>query len=497
MQQNSERNRIKVWARRLVPVVLILTFAIGTFWFLNRDDYSAAATKKVYQENCTDCHSATYDDFKKLHLNCGNSILQIREAINNGLGSIPAHSKLKGLSKKEATHLARFICDLQEEWIVDTMVRTSTVFDTARLSTELLKLRLDTVLLVPANEFSEKGWLVPTGIGFLNNGGLLVTIREGLLLRKGPDGSIVSIKGVPEVYETMHGGLLDVEVLHETASDVDVLLSYSYATTAGFSGTHVIKATVVEDSLVNITTFYKGETDQSDHEYGSKIRIAKDSTIFISLGNRGKKYKFQLTPDISYGKIHRFNFDGTVPADNPFVGNKDVLPTIYSQGHRNPQGLAIDPSNGNVWAAEHGPRGGDELNRIVAGADYGWPRATHGREYDGHLLSEYYDMEGVKAPVLQWTPSIAVSGIEFVSSERYPQWYGNILAISMKFRCLYRMVIQNDEVVDEEVVLAGLGRPREIQQGPDGYLYITYEGEGATVIRIVPQVQEQPLSETE
>jgi glucose/arabinose dehydrogenase len=204
------------------------------------------------------------------------------------------------------------------------------------------------------------------------------------------------------------------------------------------------------------------------------------------MGERGQEKVFPQDLETAPGKIHRIKDDGSIPADNPFVGKGKAVASVYSYGNRNPQGMTMDPVTGLIWETEHGPRGGDELNLIQSGANYGWPVITYGINYDGKPISAISKKEGMSQPVTYWIPSIAPSGLTFVTGDKYPAWKGSLLVGSLRFNHINRCVMKDNKVVSQEKILLNIGRTRNVEMGRDGYIYVGIEGPG-TVFRVIPQ----------
>jgi glucose/arabinose dehydrogenase len=230
---------------------------------------------------------------------------------------------------------------------------------------------------------------------------------------------------------------------------------------------------------------YEGITGSTrGQHFGCKITFDEDGHVFFGIGDRGYMDRAQdLTNDC--GKILRLNEDGSIPRDNPFVNTPGARPAIWSYGHRNPQGLVISPFDGTLWETEHGPKGGDELNLIQAGKNYGWPEITFGINYNGTIITLDTAKVGMEQPVIYWTPSIAPCGMTFVTGNRYPGWEGNLLVGSLRFRNLVRVEISGNKVVHEEVLLSNIGRMRNVEICPEGYVYVAVEAPGM-IIRLLP-----------
>jgi glucose/arabinose dehydrogenase len=257
----------------------------------------------------------------------------------------------------------------------------------------------------------------------------------------------------------------------------------------GASTTRVIRGRIKDGALVDQETLFKASQDlywPDNTHFGCRFFWDKDKHLYFSIGDRGH---LDTPQDLKspYGKIHRVNDDGSVPKDNPFVDTPGAVKTIWSYGHRNPQGMDVDPKGGAVWASEHGPRGGDELNVIEKGKNYGWPVATHGMNYDGTPMTPTTVTEapGMVNPALQWTPSIAVSGITFYRGDKFPKWKGNLFAGGLAGQQLARLEVSGGKVTHQETLLRGFGRIRQVVNAPDGTLLVVYAAPGK-VVRLVP-----------
>lgn len=250
--------------------------------------------------------------------------------------------------------------------------------------------------------------------------------------------------------------------------------------------TALMRARLKNKALVDKELLYKAtpNTTKGQH-FGSRIVFDNDGYLFLSIGERGARDENPQDITRDGGKIYRFYDDGRIPEDNPFVGHEGAKTAIYSYGHRNPQGLAKHPVTGEIWDNEHGPRGGDEINIIKPGANYGWPVITYGINYSGTPITDKTEMEGMEQPLHYWLPSIAPSGMTFVTSDLYGDWKGSILVGSLKFQYLERLVLEGDKVVQREKLLADIGRVRDVKEGPDGHLYVAVEGKG--IYKLLPK----------
>lgn len=337
----------------------------------------------------------------------------------------------------------------------------------------------------------------PWSLAFLPDGRLLITERPGRLRIVEKTGAVSApITGVPAVYGG-EGGLLDVALHPNYASAGSDWIYLSFgdklasevdkpANALGMSA--VIRGRIRNGALVDVRQIFKGQPSAyrpGGQRFGSKLLFDKSGHLFFSIGDRAHPGDEQ---DLSHpnGKIHRVNDDGSVPKDNPFVGRADALPTIWTFGHRNPQGLAFHPVSGELWESEHGPRGGDELNLIERGRNYGWPVTTFGINYDGTPITSQTAMPGMQAPVNCWVPSIATGPIAFYSGAHIATWKNNLFLGSLATQELRRLVLEGDHVAQQEVLFKNLGRVRDIVEGPDGYLYVILNQPGL-IVKLVPE----------
>lgn len=336
-----------------------------------------------------------------------------------------------------------------------------------------------------------KGLSHPWSLQFLPDGRILVTERDGRLRLVAKDGKLSApIEGVPEVRARGQGGLLDVRLSADFATSGVIYLSYSEPREGwGKSGTSVARARLElgESSgrLQDVKVIFRQEPAQgTSHHYGSRIVPAPDGKLFITTGDRGDGDLAQ-DPAALIGKVIRINPDGSTPADNPKVAG--WAPQIWSIGHRNIQGAAIDPATGLLWTAEHGARGGDELNQPQAGKNYGWPVISYGRNYTGTKIGEGTAKSGMEQPVYYWDPSIATSGLAFYDGALFENWKGSILVGGLAGAQLSRLVLKNGEVVSEEILLSDRGdRIRDVRLGPDGAVYVVVDEGDGSILKLTP-----------
>ena len=346
----------------------------------------------------------------------------------------------------------------------------------------------------PRVEVLAQGLAHPWGLAFIDQGRLLVTERPGRLRLVSPEGKVgPPIAGVPAVAAIGQGGLLDVQVDSAFAQNRRVYLCYAEPAPDGNgNSTALASARLSADGqrLENLQVLFRQAPKVASRlHFGCRIVESPDGLLFLTLGDRGHRMADAQTLDNHHGKVVRLHKDGRVPADNPLVGRAGALPEIWSWGHRNPQGATWGP-DGRLWTVEHGPQGGDEINRPEPGKNYGWPVVTHGEQYGGGKIgSGLTQQAGLEPPLHHWTPSIAPSGLAFLRSDRYGRdWQGSLFVGSLKFRHLARLEVRAGRVLKEERLLADLGeRIRDVREGPDGLLYLLTDDSQGRLLRLQPR----------
>jgi glucose/arabinose dehydrogenase len=335
----------------------------------------------------------------------------------------------------------------------------------------------------------------PWSLAWLPNGDLLITERAGRLrvLRNGaldPE----PITGVPEVRITVLGGLLDVLPHPDFAQNRFLYLTHSKGGEGNLATTALVHARLDGKALKDVKEIFVAENwSNSPTNFGGRMVFGRDGKLYLTIGERQEPERAQ-DPMLHGGKVLRLNDDGTAPADNPFAGKAGYLPEIYSVGHRSPQGLAVHPTTGELWENEHGPLGGDEINIVRAGLNYGWPLVTYGKDYDGTVISDYSSREGYESPFMFWVPSIAISGMSFYTGDRLAAWKGNAFVGSMmegRTRAtghVQRITFSDDgRPIQREPILAQLRqRIRDVRPGPDGLLYVLTDENPGVLLRIEP-----------
>jgi len=325
----------------------------------------------------------------------------------------------------------------------------------------------------------------PWGVAFLPDGAYLVTERPGRL-KLIRDGKATDVSGLPALHATRQGGLLDVSLHPDFASNGLVYLTYSKGDSAGTT-TAMGRGRLEGTRLVNFEElFVQDRRSEPGRHYGSRLAWLSDGTLLLSIGDRGANPPRAQDLRDHAGKLLRLNADGSVPADNPFVGRNDVHPEVFSFGHRNIQGLVVAPGTDEIWSTEHGERGGDELNLVQAGKNYGWPVVTKARQYRTEAkYGEARSREGYVDPVYEFLPTLAPSGLALVTHDRFPNWRGNLLAGGLGAERIRRVVLEDGVVVhEEELLLKLVGRIRDVREAPDGHIYVLSDAAEGALYRI-------------
>lgn len=441
-------------------------------------DSADIRSELVYQTYCASCHGEqmmAFADRRWIHGNDRDSLIA---SINTGYTEAGMPSWGDVLSDTQITEMADYILkgiEHVEQYGFEEIVLTSDTFETTELT-----FSLDTVA---------SGLNIPWGMAILPSGEMLVTEKKGTLYLVSPTGDKTIVKGAPKVRYDSQGGLLDVVLHPEFETNNWVYISFSdFAMDGGdtISGTAVNRYTYDNGNLTEMVEIFKGTPYTTmQYHYGSRIAFDEAGYLYLTASDRAARDDNPQDLSNPKGKIHRLNDDGSIPADNPFVGTDSVIQSIYSYGHRNAQGMVWNNAAGKLYAHEHGPRGGDEINLIQKGINYGWPVISYGINYDGTSFTTLLEKEGMEQPLHYWVPSIAPSGMAFVESDKYPGWEGNLMVGSLRYKYLNRVVMDGDKVVSEEPLMKNIGRLRNVILGPDGYLYISVEDPGY-VFRLVP-----------
>ena len=436
-------------------------------------------TEELYRIHCAACHGASFEDGEWKH---GGSDEDITRSIGKGkpeLGMIPWEGVL---TPEQIRGMVIFLREREKQSLAKGMEFPVPAADKV-VKTKLHDYRIETLV--------GEGLKNPWAIAFLPDGRKLVTEKSGRLRVVSANGKLdpVAIEGLPQVIEHGQGGLLEVALHPEFSKNGWVYLGFSDGT-SGAGGvrctTAVVRGRIKDHRWTDQEWIYRPDEkfrSGSGVHFGTRFVFA-DGYIYFVIGERGGMMEAQ---DLSRpnGKVFRLHDDGRVPADNPFVGNKDAIAGIWSYGHRNPQGLTMDPRDGSLYDTEHGPRGGDELNLILPGRNYGWPVVTYGMNYDGTPMVAETEKEGIERPLAYWVPSIAVCGLDFYAGDKFPKWKNDLLAGALAQQEVRRIRIANRKVVEQEVILKNIGRVRDVAAGPDGLVYVVLN-QPDRIVRLLP-----------
>jgi glucose/arabinose dehydrogenase len=467
------------FATGIFMLVLIGLYGLNSFRsappdFPNADDRPAALN---YQNFCAGCHGHNLEKFaaKAWMDEPGNA--SAVKSITVGIEDIGMPSFRKTFTDTEIEALAAYV---KRGIPADKSLLKPAVTPGGVVESESQRFVVDTVV---------SGLGVPWGLAFLPNGDMLISERSGTLHRYSNGQLSPTIEGLPPIMAFGQGGLMDLCLHPDYDKNGWIYMSYSALNTESkkrIGNTAVLRARLEGNKLIDVQVIFRGKPDTDrGHHYGCKLVFDKEGKLFFGVGERGQHFDFPQKLDNTNGKIHRINGDGTIPADNPFVNTPGAIPSIYSYGHRNPQGTVIHPVTGELWVSEHGPKGGDELNLVRPGLNYGWPVISYGINYDGTILTELKEKEGMEQPVFYWIPSIGPCGMTFVTGDRYKNWKYNLLLGSLSFQYLERVVVKDHSVIHREKLLEGIGRVRNVVMGPDGFIYVSIENPGK-ILRLVP-----------
>lgn len=429
----------------------------------------------MYAKNCVTCHAPDVGALVNKEWKGGKSWNEVRTAIVKGHASMGVGYITQNVPDTVYDRMTDYILTAIERVTIESFNIDADY--SGVVETEEQNFRLDTIA---------RGMVIPWGMAFLPNGDFLITDRNGKFYRQREGEEKVEISGVPEVKYENQGGLLDVNVHPNFAQNQYVYIAYSKPKGEKEATTAVMRAKLQNDALVDKKVIWEALPYwDTPYHYGCRLVFDNDGYLFISMGDRAKRDEMPQSLENFCGKIHRINDDGSIPDDNPFVNTPGAIGSIWSYGHRNPQGLAIDRANNILWESEHAPRGGDEINIIEKGQNYGWPVISYGINYSGTVFTDMTAKEGMVQPEYYYLPSTGTCGLAFVNSDKYPNWKGDLLAGSLRFQYLSRLKLDNNKIVGEERLLTGIGRLRTVNQGPDGYIYIGVEDPGY-VFRLMP-----------
>ena len=452
--------------------------AMSTSW-IDRvaDDQGSSAAPTQYTQFCSSCHGPEGRDFVGRTWKLGSTAGDIERVIREGyeLLGMPAYGDV--MDDEAVAELTAYVLErAATERSFKPKAPAVTVTDDLTVRANVLVDDLET----------------PWGMDFLNDTTLLITEREGRIWHC-EAGRMTEVTGGPtDIHVRGQGGLLDVMHWEDPERGTEwVYLTYSKDEPGNDkrSATALVRAEwradakalgPLEDLFVALP--YEG----THHHYGSRVGIGGDGKLYLTCGERGKRDVHPQTLATSPGKVHRFNMDGSLPADNPFVGQDGAVPSIWSWGHRNPQGMFVHPQTGHVWTHEHGPKGGDEINVVQPGRNYGWPVITFGKNYTGTIITRDTAMAGMEQPLHYWLPSIGACGFETIHEGPWPEaWQGDLLAGSLSFEYLERLHLEEGRVAKRDRLLEGVGRVRDIARNPSGDVFVAVEGAGK-IFHLVP-----------
>ena len=443
----------------------------------NNGSKNLSGADATFKKFCASCHGADANVFADRQWKHGNTKADLIKSIAEGYPDLGMPTWSAALKPQEISDMADYILDgIAKRKAYDFNDKPkSNIFVQNSMT-----VKLDTIA---------QGIKKPWGMAFLPDGDMVFTDCGGDIYRI-KDKQKTKIEGGPKVLADGQGGLLDVELHPKFAENKQIYFSYSkFKDSAGgrWSTTAVMRASLEGNTLTNQTDIFVAQPYlKTRHHYGSRLEFDRNGFLFITVGDRGQHeplYPQRL--DVDCGKVHRVFDDGRVPTDNPFVKIDTARKTIWSYGHRNPQGMAMNPATGEMWSNEHGPRGGDEVNIPQKAKNYGWPVISYGINYDGKILTPFTKKENMEQPLIYWVPSIGPSGMTFVTGDKYKAWKGDALVGSLRFKYLNRCKLEGNKIVSEEILLKNIGRLRFVEMGRDGYIYVGVEEPGY-IFKLLP-----------
>ena len=462
----------------IVPLLMSLVI-FSAFHSTDQPMVTAEEPEMIWAKFCSGCHGVQMVAFTDRQWKNGNSDSALLASINKGnveKGMPPFATAFSEPDKKALVVYIQSGIKNAGKYITEEKMTSNIV------KTENNTFRLDTLF---------SGIKNPWSMDLLPGGEMLVTDRAGKLFHVKANMDKQEISGVPEVRAAGQGGLFDIKIDPAYPTNSIIYLSYAKGVTSdsgAVNTTAVVRARLEGGMLKDVKEIFEAKPYQkTEYHYGGRMEFGKDGYLYITVGDRGKHFVTAQSVDNDGGKVHRIKTDGSIPADNPFVKVTGAHASVYSLGHRNPQGMAIHPVTGEIWTNEHGPRGGDEVNIVKAGKNYGWPVITWGLNYDGTILSKETVKPGMEQPLLYWVPSIAPSGMAFVKGNKYKGWNNALLVGSLRFKYLNVCYLQGSKIVKEETVMNNVGRVRDVRMGPDGFVYVIVEDPGY-VFRLAPML---------
>lgn len=456
-----------------IIAILLIVIPIFAYTLTFTSPKSASDNYQVY---CAGCHGVNLDKFKNNEWTYAKTPAQIEQIISKGISKEGMPGFKDNLSNDEIRALGEYI--LAESKTKDIKLSINNAPKNGVYGTDF-KYKAEVVV---------DNLQIPWGIEFLPNGDLLIAERIGTLSKYTKDNQLIEITGLPEIRVAGQGGLMDLKLHPNYKENGWLYISFSYIdeNDKDAGNTEIIRCKLDGNKLVDTEVIYKGiPTVTTNHHFGSRIEFDDDNFLYFSIGDRGRRTVFPQKLDNSNGKVHRLNDDGSIPEDNPFYNYKYTERSVFTYGHRNIQGMVKNPLDGKIWTHEHGPRGGDEINIINAGLNYGWPVISFGINYDGTTFTNDTAKVGMEQPLTYYVPSIAPCGMAFVKGSRYGDWENSLLIGSLRFKYLERCILEDNKVVGHERLLEGIGRVREVVMSPDGYIYVGVEDPGR-ILKLIP-----------
>ncbi|HEY6978461.1 MAG TPA: PQQ-dependent sugar dehydrogenase [Chitinophagaceae bacterium] len=460
-------------------------FAFGLLLFIASGCLFAQDGKTIYKTYCAGCHGAL------LQGNTAAKLIKTEWKYGRDRGAIIRNIKF-GIKSTDMNGFGKILKDEDINSVADFVIASQKVPPDAvrpipnRLTTKDYILKVEKLVTKDIN--------TPWGIEFVDTHRALITERNGGI-RWMVDGKLdpEPIKGLPKTYAQSTGGYMDIALDPDYAKNGWVYFAFSESmgnsadkNAAGM--TKVVRGKIEDHQWTNEQTLFEVADSlkvAGGNRWGCRLLFDRQGYLYFSIGDMARAMDSQ-DPGKPSGKVFRINPDGSIPKDNPFVEKKGALPAVFTIGNRNVQGIALHPVTGQIWATEHGPMGGDELNILRKGANYGWPLITYGVDYSGDIVSRDTKRAGMEQPIVQWTPSIAVCPAEFVTGTLFSKWKNNLLVGALAFEEIRRLVIENNKVTKQEIILKGVGRVRDLKTGPDGALYVLLNNPDM-VLRISPE----------
>jgi len=456
-----------------IPVAFLILIFSFAFVFDYQVPSTPKTTRELYLQFCASCHGQNLERFAARQWVYGSSLKEVSSTIKNGRPAIGMPGYSKAMDDDQIAAMATYM--IREVAKVPAIV-PSTFNDKDTVKSVNFSFVLKEVV--------GKNLNIPWGLAFLPNGDMLVTEKAGQLYQVSK-GVMTSIEGLPPITVRGQGGLMEVVLHPKFSTNHLIYISYIDGEAPGMVNTSVARTELSNGRLIHFKRIFHAMPEtNSGVQFGGRMVFDNNGYLFISVGDRGPKEDAQKLTNYN-GKIHRIFDDGRIPADNPFVKTPHAIGSIWCYGNRNGEGLYYEKTTGILWENEHGPKGGDELNIIRKGKNYGWPVITFGIDYDGTVITTDTARTGMEQPIYYWTPSIAPSSLTRVTGTLYKGWEGDFLNGSLSFQYLERLIMKGNKVVGHEKLLQKIGRVRNIIQGPDGYLYIAVEKSGK-IYKLVP-----------